>query len=146
MKLIPADFKVIFDTVGIDTSKFYQRGNTALNPIPVNFKIINTLTNQKVKFAFWERDKTGGAGKFTYLSAAKQDEIIFLTPYMQGSDSLIASWEIDFASTATAPDTVMPGPGDTLYLNLDRPFLSNDTFEFTTACSDCGCTIGKVRS
>ena len=133
MKLIPANFIIIFDTVGIDTSKYYRRGTTTLNPIPVNFKIINTLTNQKVKSALWERDKTGGAGKFTSnRSGSLVDQIIFLTPYMPGSDSLIASWEVDFATTATAPDTTMPGRGDTLYLNLDRPFLSNDTFDFTT--------------
>jgi hypothetical protein len=142
VKLIPADFKIIFDTVGVDTSTLFVK-NTTLKSIPVNFKIINTLTNQKVKFAFLENDKTGGAGKFTYLSAAKQDNIIFLTPYMQGSDSLVASWEVDFASSATAPDTVMPGPGDTLYINIDRPFLSNDTFEFTTLAPAVDAQLAK---
>jgi hypothetical protein len=143
VKLIPADFKVIFDTVFIDTSKLFLRGSTSLKAIPVNFKIINTLTNQKVSFALWERDKTGGAGKFTYKSLALQDQIIFLTPYTSGSDSLIASWEIDFATTATAPDTGMPGHGDTLYLNLDRPFLSNDTFEFTTLAPTVDAQLAK---
>jgi hypothetical protein len=131
VKLMPANFIVVFDTIGIDTSTLYKRSSTTLTAIPVNFKIINTLTNQRVKFALWDRDKTGGAGKFTYRTVAQADNIIILNPYAPGSDSLIASWQIEFSTTAMAPDTNMPGPGDTLYLNLDRPFLSHDTFEFT---------------
>jgi hypothetical protein len=37
----------------------------------------------------------------------------------------------------------MPGHGDTLYLNLDRPFLSNDTFEFTTLAPTVDAQLAK---
>jgi hypothetical protein len=141
VKLIPGDFKIIFDTVGIDTSKFYRRGTQNLNPIPVNFKIINTLSNTKVNFAFREQEKTGGAGKFTSnRSGSLVDQIIFLTPATPGSDSLVASWEVAILTSRTAIDTLMPGPGDTLSISLQRPFLSNDTFEFITVSS----TVDKV--
>jgi hypothetical protein len=141
VKLIPGDFKIIFDTVGVDTSKLFRRDATNLNPIPVNFKIINTLSNTKVDFAFREQERTGGAGKFTSnRSGSLSDQIIFLTPATPGSDSLIASWEVAIVTSRTAMDSLMPGPGDTLSIYLHRPFLSNDIFEFITVAS----TIDKV--
>jgi hypothetical protein len=137
VKLIPGDFKIIFGEVGIDTSKYYQRGSADLNPTPVNFKIINTLTNQKVAFAFRDQDKLAGPGLFTSnRTGALADQIIFMTPIRPGSDSLVASWITQFlVTTATAGDTLMPGVGDTLTLVLNRPFLSNDSFDFTTVAS-----------
>ncbi|MCX6120920.1 MAG: hypothetical protein NTX44_04830 [Ignavibacteriales bacterium] len=145
VKLIPGDFKIIFDTIGVDTSKFYLRGSQKLNAIPVNFKIINTLTNKKVNFAFREQDRTGGAGKFTSnKSGTLADQIIFLSPITPGSDSLVASWQVAIVTSRTAVDTLTPGPGDTLSIYLVRPFLSNDMFEFITVASGVDKEIAKT--
>jgi hypothetical protein len=48
---------------------------------------------------------------------------------------LIVSWEVAFVTTRTETDSLNPVPGDTLTLNLERPFLSNDIFEFVTVAS-----------
>jgi hypothetical protein len=145
VKLIPGDFKIIFDTVGVDTSKLYHRGSSTLNPIPVNFKIINTLSNTKVNFAFREQDRTGGAGKFSSnRTGSLSDQIIFLTPAAPGLDSLIASWELVVVTTRASLDSLLPGPGDTLTIRLQRPFLSNDTFEFVTVASAIDKELAKA--
>jgi hypothetical protein len=145
--LFPGNFELIFGAVGIDTSKLYMRGATPLNPIPVNFTVVNTLTNTKVPFAFREVDRVGGTGIFTSnKSGSLSDQIIFLTPSAPGSDTMVASWAFTLTKTSTTPasDTTMPRSGDTLRMNLDRPFLSNDVFEFTTNAPVIDNTLAKT--
>ena len=146
--MVPGNFKVIFGDVGIDTSTLFYRGTAPLNAIPVNFTVINTLTNTKVPFAFREQDRTGGNGRFTSnKSGALADQIIFLTPATAGTDTpLVASWAVSFvkSSTAAAGDTTMPGIGDTLKVTLLRPFLSNDEFEFLTVAPTVDNTLAKT--
>jgi hypothetical protein len=127
--LIAGDFEIIFSEVGVDTSKLYYRSNSELPPIPVNFTIINTITNKKVDFAFRERhSEEGEEGIFSFnLRRRRSDEIILLA----NADSLVASWTAIFLFTSQT-DTLVPGPGDVLTIKLDKPFLSHDTFEFTT--------------
>jgi hypothetical protein len=145
VKLIPANFKVAFGALGMDTSKVYRRGTQTLNAIPVNFTIINTLTNTKVPFAFWESERTGGAGYFTSNRAGTiSDRIIFLTQAIPGVDSLVASWEVVIVTSRTATDSLMPVTGDTLNIYTYRPFLSNDTFEFTIVGSSINNELAKV--
>jgi hypothetical protein len=145
VSLIPSDFKIIFDTAFVDTSKFFRRLTQNLNPIPVNFKIINTLTNQKVPFAFRESDRTGGVGKFTSnRPGTLSDQIIFLTPIAPGSDSLIPSWQVGIVTSRASLDSLMPSIGDTLSVYLHRPFLSNDQFEFTTIASTVDKELAKT--
>jgi hypothetical protein len=146
VKLIPGDFEIIFGDVGIDTSKLYRRLTTNLNPMPVNFTIINTLTKKKVDFAFREQERSAGVGKFSSnKSGSLTDQIIFLSPITPGSDSLVASWQVQFLLTATtAADTLMPGPGDVLTLKLNRPFLSQDSFDFTTVASSLDKGLAKA--
>jgi hypothetical protein len=121
----------------MDTSKAFRRGNTPLNAIPVNFTIMNTLTNTKVPFAFYENDKTGGSGKFsTSRTGSLIDQIIMLTPKAAGNDTLIGSWLVQLLRTAsTLSDTLLPGVDDVLTFHTVRPFLSHDSFEFTTVAS-----------
>ena len=53
----------------------------------------------------------------------KKDEIIILT------DSLVGGWQVTVNSSST--DTLAPEAGDIAYVVTDKPFLSNDVFEFT---------------
>jgi len=126
VKLEAGDFRVEIGEVGIDTSDVFFRGGSELPAIPVNFTITNTILNKKVKFAFRERDVVPGEeGKFTgYTDRSNRDEIIFLT------DSLVASWQLSLARGTS--DSLNPGPGDVLELKFQRPFLSNDVYQFTT--------------
>ncbi|RPI07128.1 MAG: hypothetical protein EHM64_00445 [Ignavibacteriae bacterium] len=145
VKLIRGDFEIIFGDVGMDTSKPYLRLSTMLPAIPVNFTVMNTLTNKKVDFAFREVDRSNGSGKFTInKTGSLADQIIFLTPINPGSDTLIASWMVNLATTTTAVDSMMPGPGDILTVKLTRPFLDNDVFEFTMNAPDVNKEQAKI--
>ncbi len=79
-----ADYEVIMGEVGIDRSVPYRRGSSAadsLKAMDVNFTVINTITGQKVPFAFRERHvpTTADSGKFTFnLTRRQSDEIYFL--------------------------------------------------------------------
>lgn len=142
IELIPANFEIIFGDVGIDTSKVYRRGSADLPAIPVNFTIINKLTNKQVDFALRERDTSrGGPGVFSFqLSTRFSDEIIFLADPANN----VASWWLRYTiSSSTQPDTLLPRPGDVLTLTLNRPFLANDTFEFTTLAPSINQELAK---
>lgn len=129
--LVSDDFEVIFGEVGAATSEPYYRGNTLLPATPVNFMIMSKNTGNNVNFAF--RERAGEDGIFDYdITRRRTDEIIFLTPDPQNPDSLIPSWQLSYVISANLIDTLTPGPGDVLTLNLSKPFLSNDTFTFTT--------------
>jgi len=149
IELIPGDFEFIFSDVGIDTSKVYYRGNTELPAVPVNFTVMNTMTNEKVDFAFRERHVATpeDSGKFTFnLRRRQSDEIIFLAdPNHTDPDSIVASWLVKFyISSPSQTDTIVPGPGDVLTLKLNKPFLSHDTFEFTTLASRINQELAKT--
>jgi hypothetical protein len=124
------DFLVIFGELGIDTSTEFER-DEILPAIPVNFTIWNTTLNKKMKFAFREQDVLPGEegifSAFTMPSASgrktKKDEIIILT------DSLVGGWQMSVNSSTT--DTLQPQAGDTAFVVTNKPFLSNDVFEFT---------------
>ena len=130
VRLIPGEFKLVFGEVGIDTSTVYfMKAKDELPAMPVNFSIYNTINNKQMKFAFRERDANKGEeGLFSYRTAGtRSDEIILL------SDSSIASWQINFTvANAAAGDTLLPVAGDSILIGMDRPFLSNDIFEFVT--------------
>ncbi len=135
VELFPADFDIIFSEVVADTSKPFWRGTTLTPERPVNFTINNKITNQKVDFAFREIDTVrGGRGVFSWggPSGRSSDDIIILTKHPQ-ADTLIASWWARFSIPAgNNPDTIVPGLGDTLKLNIRKPFLAHDRFDFTT--------------
>jgi hypothetical protein len=109
-------------------------------PIPVNFKVVNTLTNTTMPFAYRERDTLqGGWGKFSWdVKSKRSDQIIILNP-----DSS-ESWVANFSIPATLADTVIPGHGDTLSLLLDRPFLVHDTLTFTTVAAVVQTELAKT--
>jgi hypothetical protein len=136
------NYEIIFAEKGIDTSKPYLRGTTLLPGIPVNFTVINTLTNKKVPFGFREIDTTrGGAGVFSFnLTRRQSDEIIFL----QLDDTVAGWWVRVTISAPTQADSLTPQPGDVLTLNLTHPFLSSDTYEFTMSGAQVNNELAKT--
>jgi len=138
-KYIPANFEIMMGEVGIDTSIEFSNGNTQYPSMPVNFTIMNTTLNEKVKFAFRERDVLEGEdGKFTARSKGfSSDEIVFLT-----SDSLYPGWQLSLTK-GTFAQPVQPEAGDTLVLIFDKPFLSHDIFEFTTIADKVDKALAK---
>ncbi len=149
VKLIPADFEVLFsDSVGVDISNVYYRGtaNTEVPAMPVNFTVINTFTNERVPFAFRERHvgNPGEEGIFSFdFRLRRSDEILLLAN--ADPDSLVASWQITCTiSSASQPDSLLPGPGTVLTIDNDIPFLSHDTFTFTTTGKKVDNDLAKV--
>jgi hypothetical protein len=136
------DYKIVFSNVGVDTSKYYRRATGVLPAIPVNFKITNTRTMEKVNFAFWERDTVYGdstmgvngsrKGIFSFNRRATSDIIIFLTKV---DSPWVAGWTVRFDISAVITDSLAKErqlrSGDFITLKLTKPFLSDDVFEFT---------------
>ncbi|MBN1780393.1 hypothetical protein JW948_04650 [bacterium] len=121
------DFAIIFGEVGIDTCVAFPERADAEESIPVNFTIWNMTLNRKQPFALRERDvaseeERGMFTGFTEGRRTRRDEIIILT------DSLVGGWEVSFSSSSV--DTNNALPGDTAFVYTNKPFLSNDVFEF----------------
>jgi hypothetical protein len=128
----PNDYEIIFGDVG-----FGQSTQITVNTLPtprtypskpVNFKVYNRSTQQFIEFGFNELDTTFGTpGMLSSDTAAHRDRIIFLEPNNQ--DSLVFTW---WFYLLDAPDTNqrIPQAGDTVYIILDKPFLSSDKFRF----------------
>jgi len=143
VNILPSgNYAIVIGGVGIDTSKTYKRGSQVLPAKPVNFTVFNTLTNQKVDFAFREVDSAnGGSGVFSFnLKKRQSDEIIFLNP-----GDTVASWWMRYTiSSSTQADSSLPVSGDILTLNLTHPFLTNDLYEFTTVAQ--GVNIEQAKT
>jgi hypothetical protein len=125
----PGDFIVVTGPVGIDTSIAFPVKSPQLPSMPVNFKIINKTLNKKMKFAFSDKDVVAGQeGIFSSYSggSSKRDLVIIL------NDALIPGWELEIIKlTATSTDTLQYQSGDSLFINIKDPFLSQDSLNFT---------------
>lgn len=132
---LPNSYRIDFGEVGMETSEELAITATrVLESMPVNFKVTNTTTGENIKFAFWENDVLEGEeGKFTgFTDRTRADAIVFLEP--NENDSLIITWNFTL-NTAGATDSLKrnPMPGDYIVLELLKPFMATDVYEFTTA-------------
>ncbi len=126
----PRDYNLVFDQshTAADTSTQYtitynnqpyviQKANT-------NFKIIDPLNNEPVRYAYLDG---GNDGMFS-----SQDRIIFLqnTKTAAGQDTTIITWLL----TVAGADSVSyhPTTGDTLKIRVSKPFSKQDQLEITT--------------
>ena len=121
------NYQIIFSELGVDTSVSFIYGTNELESLPVNFTIVNTITNEKVKFAFLDNYEEGLNGIFQFHPTRNDitDEIILFNK----TESSVASWWITFSSIDKT-DKSQPEPGDIQTINLSKPFLSEDIFEF----------------
>ncbi|MHB1687299.1 MAG: fibronectin type III domain-containing protein [Ignavibacteriaceae bacterium] len=142
-ELRPDDYKVFFGNVGMDTSVNFTYAGTTFPAEPVNFRVLNTTTNKYLKFGFLELDQTGGKGKFS-AKGSKKDRIVFLEP--NSKDSLVVTWWFYLSSEPdTSKGQTNPMPGDTAYIKLKKPFLSNDIFSFTSATQYVDKNLARVQ-
>lgn len=128
-ELLAADFKIMVGEVGIDTSHVFYRGSTEVPAVPVNFTVINMFTNEKVIFGFRDQDALPGEeGKLSaYTDAGRSDEIYLLT--ITDPDTIKTGWYITLSNSDS--DTLQPESGDEMICSFQKPFTSNDKFEFT---------------
>jgi hypothetical protein len=122
----PSDYEIVIGEVGIATSKDTTIGSVPLPAKDVNIKIFNVSENKNVEFAFGELDGTDG--RFTIDSTnANLTDIVFLLED-NGRGKLIYTWQL---LLNTLPiDGRNPRAGDTLSLNLIKPFLQSDIYWF----------------
>ncbi len=142
-ELRPNDYKVFFGNVGVDTSVNFTYTGITFPAEPVNFRVLNTTTNNYLKFGFLELDKTGGAGKLS-AKGTKKDRIVFFEP--NSKDSLVVTWWFYLSSEPdTSKGQTNPMPGDTAYIKLKKPFLSNDVFDFTSQTQYVDENLARVQ-
>jgi hypothetical protein len=143
VKLLVGDFKIVFGDTGMSRSKAFHRGAEKYAAQSVNFKVYNVTTNSEVDFAVRKRVQI--AGRFAFKYAANSDlqatdEIVFLI----SPEDTIASWRVVFYIPLDSVNNSLPGPGDVLTLKLNKPFLSNDTLQFTTTAASINTETAKA--
>jgi hypothetical protein len=146
VQYLVTDYEMRFSDLGIDSSRaFYRKQSASGNPaflaaLKTDFTIINKKTGERVPFAF--RPYTGkqnvvapeDLGRFGFNPRNRRtDEVILLSPHPTIADSMVPGWQISYILTTTqGADTLRPQIGDLVSLNLSKPFLSHDVYEFTT--------------
>jgi len=134
----PNDYIIIFDEVGVDTSRFFQHQDFTLETHPakpVNFKVYNKSTQKFIEFAFIEYDTVGTQpGRFSARFQAQgsrsfKDRIVFLEPKEEGDTTLSPTWWFYMVNSNSY---VLPEPNDTSYIAVSKPFLSTDVLRFVS--------------
>jgi hypothetical protein len=111
----PADYEVRFEDEPVDTS--------VSSEIPLPFRVYNlTKSNQQLQVFVPDINRNG---------EWDIDETVIFLEDLDGS--LTATWELQLSD----PDATgaFPGAGDIYFVRTDKPFTSNDVFEFTTTAA-----------
>jgi hypothetical protein len=122
----PSDYKIVFDDVGIATSKDTTFAGRHFAGVPVNFKVINTTQNKEIEFVFSERDGTDG--KLSIDSTGRVDAIYFIEEDQTGKKNF--TWQFVLNRQGNLTGKRNPQAGDTVNIVLNKPFLSYDVYNF----------------
>jgi len=143
----PSDYKIVFGNVGIDTSVEYKPFNNDfifyMPSVPVNFKVYNVSENKQIKFAFKDvvpPSNPADIGKFTVGSGYDESDVIAFFE-KDARDSLILTWRFNLVFDSAR---VNPEAGDTAYIIIRKPFLSEDVYEFTTISQSVDKTLASA--
>jgi hypothetical protein len=141
--LNPSDYKIVFGTAGFGTSKDTVIAGKRFPATPVNFKIINLNENKEIEFVFSEKDSLDGrGGKLTIDTVTgKADGIYFLERDKTGKPRY--TWQF----TLYYKDGTIRNPqnGDTVFIVLNKPFLSFDTYRFKMKGMDASAEKAKAN-
>lgn len=135
----PNDYLIIFDEVGYGTSKEMTLSGITFPSIDVNFKVFNKSTDTFIDFGFVDIEKTGGDGLLT-ASGATRDRVVFLEEDQNGAEK--KTWWF-YLSGSSPNGERFPAAGDSIVLNLKKPFLSADKFTFTTDAGKTDAELAK---
>ncbi|RMG69205.1 MAG: hypothetical protein D6715_00255 [Calditrichaeota bacterium] len=128
-KPYPANYAIEFGEMGVDSSAGINLfGLPPATKFPVNFRIRNVTENRYIKFNLFEFHRSAPNPEPAELRGRldEADILTFFEPDENGNQVLTYGLSMSADSTAE-----LPGPGDTLYLPVRKPFLSFDTFVFT---------------
>lgn len=137
---LPNDYQIIFDDVGVATSKDTSIGFVQLPAKAVNFKIINISKNIPVEFAFAELDGNDGHFTINPNDANLTDTILLIEKNAQGKT--VYSWRVTLNLVAGGRN---PAKGDTLTIILRKPFLSQDVYQFTVRSPSSSVELAKSQ-
>lgn len=141
----PCDYKIVFGDPGFSVSKDTSIGFVTLPAVPVNFKVYNLTQNREVTFAFSESDGVDGKFSIDKTNSNNADAIYFLEPDQTGK--LKYTWQLVLNIKSGSRN---PQNGDTLNINLNKPFLAVDTYNFkmkssSASASNVKADLNKVK-
>ncbi|MCB9205980.1 MAG: hypothetical protein H6611_01485 [Ignavibacteriales bacterium] len=135
----PNDYIIIFGEVGVGTSKEFVLSNNTFPSQPVNFQVFNKSSQSFINFGFVDIEKADGAGILS-AKGATRDRIVFLEEDQNGVEK--KTWWF-YLSGANPNGERFPTAGDSVYINLKKPFLSADKFTFTTSAGKTDIDLAK---
>ena len=135
----PNDYVITFGEVGYGTSKEMVLSGNTFPSQPVNFTVYNKSTEAFIDFGFVDIEKTGGDGLLT-ASGATRDRVVFLEDDPSGNEK--KTWWFYLSGSAPNGER-FPAVGDSIVLNLKKPFLSADKFTFTTSAGKTDNELAK---
>ncbi|MBN1482492.1 T9SS type A sorting domain-containing protein [candidate division KSB1 bacterium] len=116
-----SNYSLVFAETGADTSTVLKLSSEQTLPaIPVNFRVKNETADKYLDFAFWERH--GDDGRFT--TGVGSDIIILLED--GDEEPRAVTWAIVYGFGSRQPAET----GDSVFIELRKPFTSDDLFEF----------------
>lgn len=118
----PADYKITFSNFPVYTTPFQK--------LPLNFTIINTITNQPVDCELYDNDAN--------RVFSSGDDVV-LIEYIGGSTNFNFTWRIKFRNPIN--DTpIAPKEGDVFAFASTKPFQVGDEIIFSTVDVPVGVT------
>lgn len=131
---VPYDYELIVGAPGSGEAVTTDFGGPSLGRLlyigPTNFQIRNVTLDQNVSYAMIDTDPTGTTAESALLSRTKtRIDRIFLVENVKGEETV--TWFISF-ETNFVESRRNPQDGDRLFLATEKPFLSDDVYEFTT--------------
>ncbi len=119
----PYDYQIEFYDHVVDTSLSFFRELDLTPAAPTSFKIKNTFLNCYSDFV-WIPSKSG------QTTIGSPDFITLVETDIHGVQQLAGRLIL---TDSIQTETIMPSPGDTLFLRFIHPFSHYDQYEFTTA-------------
>ncbi|MDX1701438.1 MAG: hypothetical protein R3250_12515, partial [Melioribacteraceae bacterium] len=135
----PNDYIISFGEVGIGTSSEITLSNNTFPAQDVNFQIFNVSSGQFIKFGFIDLETADGEGLLS-ASGARRDRVVFLEEDQSGVEK--KTWWFYLSGSAPNEER-FPTSGDSVYLNLKKPFLAADKFSFTTSSGKTDLALAK---
>lgn len=154
-----ADYNIIIgDEVGFGQStekriEVSPNSFQTLPSVPTNFKVINTVTDEEINYAFFDLNnpasiqqrcnptffppgnylnpEVGQLSAVSGLSGRCSDIIYFIEDYREIQDTTTFRITMSAQNVEGSLASVHPQPGDTLEIITTKPFTENDRFRFT---------------
>jgi len=135
---MPSDYVMIFsDSIGfgqsIDVIPFVISSGTTIsytNNEYTNFKIYDLTNNRDVPYVFYDEYSFSNTGRPSIIDP--QDIVYFLEK--DTSDQYRFTWTLTFSLRQSHDDSLelVFGDGDSLFMDIKKPFRYGDTYRFTT--------------